>query len=161
MVLYTVRDCESRKEAVTSGILAGIIGVIPGIVLVLAMGCNFAAVQPAETPIAVIFDMLNMPWLYVIFEIVLFGTLIETGTGFIKAVTDRIETAMERNGKAVATWVHPVLIVVMVLIGIGISTFGLLNLIVKGYGAAVYGFLILYALPMVTLGIYKISKANK
>lgn len=161
LILYTVRDCDTRKEAVTSGVLAGIIGVLPGIVLLLAMGCNFAEVQAAETPIAVIFDMLNMPWLYILFEIVLFGTLIETGTGFIKAVADRIEIAVEHRGVTLPKWAHPVVTIGMVVIGIGISTFGLFNLIVKGYGTSVYGFLLIYALPMLTIGIYKIAKATK
>ena len=161
LVLYTVRDCETRKEAVTSGVIAGAIGVIPGILLLLVMGANFAAVTSAEVPVTVIFDMIDMRWLYILFEVVLFGTLIETGTGFIKAFADRIEVAMTKGGKELAGWVHPVLIVGMAIIGIAISTFGLTALIAKGYGTAVWGFLFVYALPMMTLGIYKIVKAGK
>ncbi|MBO5513094.1 MAG: hypothetical protein J5961_00715 [Mogibacterium sp.] len=161
LILYTVRDCDTRKEAVGSGVLAGIIGVVPGILLLLVMGADFANVTAAETPVTVIFDLLNMRWLYIIFEIVLFGTLIETGTGFIKAFTDRIETSITRSGKELAPWVHPALTVGMVIIGILISTFGLLNLIVKGYGTSVWGFLFIYAIPMLTYGVYKIVKATK
>lgn len=161
LVLYTVRDANSRKEAVGCGIIAGVIAIIPGILLLLVMGCNMAEVVAAETPVTVIFDMLNMKWLYILFEIVLFGTLIETGTGFIKAVTDRIEAAVERNGKSTPTWMHPVITVGMTVIGVCVSSFGLTNLIAKGYGTACYGFLILFAIPMLTIGIYKISKAGK
>lgn len=161
LILYTVRDCETRKEAMGCGILAGIIGVVPGILLLLVMGADFANVTQAATPVTVIFDMLDMRWLYIVFEIVLFGTLIETGTGFIKAVTDRIEVAVTRNGRELDAWVHPTLVVAMAVIGIAISTFGLLNLIVKGYGTSVWGFLIIYAIPMLTLGVYKIIKSGK
>ena len=97
--------------AVGSGLLAGLLGVIPGVLLLLTMGANFATVQAAETPVTVLFDMLDMKWLYIIFEIVLFGTLIETGTGFIKAVADRIEAAAVRHGKELPKWGHPVIIV--------------------------------------------------
>ena len=76
-------------------------------------------------------------------------------------MADRIEAAVDRQGKEMPKWGHPLIVVGMVVIGVLISTFGLLNLIVKGYGTAVYGFLIIYALPMVTLGVYKISKAGK
>lgn len=161
LILYTVRDCETRKEAMGCGVLAGIIGVVPGILLLLVMGADFTNVTQAATPVTVIFEMLDMRWLYIVFEIVLFGTLIETGTGFIKAVTDRIEVAVTRSGRELAEWVHPTLVVGMAIIGIGISTFGLLNLIVKGYGTAVWGFLIIYAIPMLTIGVYKIIKAGK
>ncbi len=161
LILYTVRDCDTRKEAVGSGLLAGLLGVIPGVLLLLTMGADFAAVQGAETPVTVLFDMLDMKWLYIIFEIVLFGTLIETGTGFIKAVADRLEAAAVRHGKELPKWGHPLIVVGMVLIGVIISIFGLLNLIVKGYGTSVWGFLIIYAIPMLTLGVYKIAKATK
>lgn len=161
LILYTVRDCETRKEAVGSGILAGILGVVPGILLLIVMGADFATVQAAETPVTVIFEMLDMKWLYIIFEIVLFGTLIETGTGFIKAVADRIEAGVVRTGRKLPKWGHPVIVIGMVLIGVLISIFGLLNLIVKGYGTSVWGFLIIYAIPMLTLGVYKIAKAGK
>ncbi|MBR2576461.1 MAG: hypothetical protein IKE40_04065 [Firmicutes bacterium] len=161
LILYTVRDCDTRKEAVGSGLLAGLLGVIPGVLLLLTMGADFAAVQGAETPVTVLFDMLDMKWLYIIFEIVLFGTLIETGTGFIKAVADRLEAAAVRHGKELPKWGHPLIVVGMVLIGVLISIFGLLNLIVKGYGTSVWGFLIIYAIPMLTLGVYKIAKATK
>ena len=160
-ILYTVRDAESRKEAVTCGIFSGIIAVIPAVLLLLAMGCNLAAVTAAEVPVTVIFDMLDMRWLYIIFEIVLFGTLIETGTGFIKAVDDRIEATYERKGATVPGWCRPVIAVVLVGIGVCVSTFGLTGLIAKGYGTVCWGFLIFYVLPMITIGIYKIAKGNK
>lgn len=160
-LLYTVDGAETRKEAVTSGILAGLIGVIPALLLLLAMGCNMPEVVANEVPVTVVFGMLDMRWLYVIFEIVLFGTLIETGTGFIKAVDDRIETTVLRRGGKVHVMVRPVIAVGAVLIGIGVSTFGLTGLIAKGYGAASWGFLIAYVIPMLTIGVYKISKHKK
>ena len=162
LVLYTVRDADSRKEAVASGLIAGIIGIIPGILLLLVMGCNMATVVAAETPVTVIFEMLNMKWLYILFEIVLFGTLIETGTGFIKAVDDRIEIAVARRTKGnLPGWLRPLIVVAMTVIGSCVSTFGLTSLIAKGYGTACWGFLILFALPMLTIGIYKIHKHGK
>lgn len=159
--LYTVRDCESRKESVVSGLLAGAIGIIPAILLLLVMCCDLSAVCAAEVPVTVVFGMLDMRWLYILFEIVLFGTLIETGTGFIKAVDDRIELTYEKGGKVCPSWMRPLIAVVFVLVGVGVSTFGLTGLIAKGYGTICWGFLIVYVLPMLTIGLYKISKATK
>ena len=160
-LLYTVRDADDRKEAVTCGILSGIIGIVPAMLLLLVMGCNLAGVVGAEVPVTVIFQMLDMRWLYILFEIVLFGTLIETGTGFIKAVDDRIEITVEKRGGTVPAWVRPVIAFVAVGVGIAVSTFGLTGLIAKGYGTICWGFLIVYVIPMLTLGIYKISQKNK
>lgn len=159
--LYTVRECETRKEAVVSGLLAGAIGVIPAVLLLFALCCDLSAVCAAEVPVTVVFGMLDMRWLYVAFEIVLFGTLIETGTGFIKAVDDRIELTYQRGGRECPNWMRPLIAIVFVGVGIAVSTFGLTGLISKGYGTICWVFLIVYVIPMLTLGIYKISKANK
>ncbi len=160
-LLYTVRDARDRKEAVTCGLLSGVLGIIPAMLLLLAMGCNLAGAVGAEVPVTVIFQMLDMKWLYILFEIVLFGTLIETGTGFIKAVDDRIELTYAKGGKTVPVWMRPAITVAAVLIGIGVSTFGLTGLIAQGYGTICWGFLIVYVLPMLTIGIYKIATFKK
>ena len=164
-ILYTVRECETRKQAVVCGLLAGAIGVIPAFLLLLAIGGALPeAVYNANnnsTAVSAIFNKLDMRWLYVIFEIVLFGTLIETGSGFIKAVDDRIEIASAKSGESTPTWVRPVVAIGLTLLGVAVSTFGLTGLIAKGYGTICWGFLIIYVLPMLTLGIYKIAKADK
>ncbi len=160
-LLYTVHGAKSRKEVVISGMLAGAIGIIPAALLMLTMAADLPAVMAATVPVTVIFTKLDMKWLYVIFEIVLFGTLIETGTGFIKAVDDRIEMAMEKQGKTVPGWVRPTITISLVIVGICVSSFGLIGLIAKGYGTICWGFLVVYVLPMLTIGVYKISKAGK
>lgn len=164
-ILYTVRDCETRKEAVGCGLLAGAIAVIPAVLLLLAMGSDLAAATYSAlndgTAVSVIFGNLNMRWLYVIFEIVLFGTLIETGSGFIKAVDDRIEIAAAKKGGETPAWVRPVVAIGLTLVGVAVSTFGLTALIAKGYGTICWGFLIVYVIPMLTVGIYKIVKSGK
>lgn len=161
MVLYTVRDTRSSGEAAFCGAIAGVIGVIPAVFLLLTMGCSLAQVTAAETPVTVIFSMINMKWLYVLFEIVLFGTLIETGTGFIKAVADRVENGMARRGHKTGFAFHAGLTIFMTVVGVCISSFGLTGLIAKGYGTACWGFLFLFAIPMVTVGIWKMVRAEK
>jgi uncharacterized membrane protein YkvI len=164
-ILYTVRECETRKQAVVCGLLAGIIGVVPAFLLLLAMGGALPeAVFNANnnsTAVSAIFSKLDMRWLYVIFEIVLFGTLIETGSGFIKAVDDRIEISAAKSGDITPSWVRPVIAIGLTLLGVAVSTFGLTGLIAKGYGTICWGFLIVYVVPMLTVGIYKIAKAGK
>lgn len=160
LILYTVRDFKSRKESVISGIFAGFLGIFPGTMLLLTMGCDFANVTNSTVPILAIFDRLDMPWLFWIFEFVLFVTLMETATGFVKAVVDRVDVAFKKTGQREPTWFKPVVAVVPVLIGVAVSAFGLLGLIVKGYGTACWGFLCLFAVPMLTVGVYKIVRRS-
>ncbi|WP_317855443.1 hypothetical protein [Chakrabartyella piscis] len=160
-VLYTVRHCKTRKQAITSGILAGIIGIIPAVLLYVAMVGFSPEVLSEGLPVNYMLSQLNAPWLQYIFQIVLFGTLIETGSGFIFAVSDRWEVAYKTAGKAVPKNTTLICAVVLLVLGVGISQFGLTGLIAKGYGTISWGFFFVYVIPMITLGVYKISKAPK
>lgn len=174
MILYTLRDLQNRREAVACGVLAGILGAAPALPLLLAMGCDLPAVLASETPVTAIFERLDMPWLYVLFEIVLFGTLVETAAGFIKALEDRVEQSLFRgrslrpnrpasSGPAPSgsswPWLARSLITgAVTALGVCVSTFGLTDLIDKGYGAICYGALLLFALPMLTAGVRMIRR---
>lgn len=158
MILYTLRDLRTRREAVACGILAGILGAAPALPLLLAMGSDLPAVLASETPVTVIFQRLDIPWLYILFQIVLFGTLIETAAGFIKALEDRMERALFRNKPF--DLARPLVTGVVTALGICVSTFGLTDLIDKGYGAICYGALGLFALPMLTVGVHMIRRSQ-
>ena len=146
MILYTLRDLKTRREAITCGILAGLLGAAPALPLLLAMGCGLPEALRAEAPVTAIFQRLDMPWLYVLFEIVLFGTLVETAAGFIKALEDRIEQALFRSRSFELA--RPLI------------TGAVTALVDRGYGAICYAALALYALPMLTIGIRKLRRAG-
>ena len=158
MILYTLRDLKTRREAITCGILAGLLGAAPALPLLLAMGCGLPEALRAEAPVTAIFQRLDMPWLYVLFEIVLFGTLVETAAGFIKALEDRLERAFFR-GRSFGL-ARPLVTGAVTALGICVSTFGLTELVDRGYGAICYAALALYALPMLTIGIRKLRRAG-
>lgn len=160
MILYTLRDLKTRREAVTCGVLAGILGMAPAVPLLLAMGSGLPAALASETPVTAIFQRLEQPWLYVLFEIVLFGTLVETAAGFIKALEDRLERAFFPGRAAAFDLARPLITGAVTALGVCISTFGLTELIDKGYGAICYGALALFALPMLTVGIRMIRRAG-
>ncbi len=161
-VLFATRDAESRKEAVSSGLIAGAIGILPAVLLFIAMsGLYTAGIASQEVPVHMVFDKLQMPWLEYTFQIVLLGTLIETGSGFIKAVSDRFELKYSSNNKPVPKGMREGVSIVCVLIGIAISQFGLTGLIAKGYGTITWGFFVVFVIPMLTIGVYKIAKAPK
>lgn len=159
MILYTLRDLRNRREAAVCGVLAGLLGAAPALPLLLAMGCDLPAALASETPVTAIFARLNMPWLYVLFEIVLFGTLIETAAGFIKALEDRIEQSLFRGRSF--EFARPLITGAVTALGICVSTFGLTELIDKGYGAVSLGALLLFALPMLTIGVRKLRRAGR
>ena len=157
-VLFCVSHIEKRKEAITAGLLGGLIGILPGLLFFIAVVSHYPAVLPEEVPADYILRNFGFTALRILYLVVLIGTLIETGTGFIHAVNQRIQSALQARGKKLPRWQRPVVALVLLLIGLGLSTFGLIPLIAKGYGSVSWGFFIVYIIPLVTLGLYKIFK---
>jgi len=159
-VLFCLNHIQTRKEAVTAGILGGFIGIIPGALFFVAVVGHYPGVLPEEIPAVFLLQKAGVPILLIVFQLVLFGTLIETGTGFIHSVNERIRSTLEAKGKELLRWHRPLVAVVMLLAALGISMFGLINLIAKGYGSAAWGFLIAYIIPILTIGIYKLARSR-
>lgn len=161
-MLYALHNIKNRREALICGVLSGVSGVVPAVLLLLAMGCNLPAVLSSNMiPVNLIFAEIQKPWLYLLFELVLFGTLIETGAGFVKALDDRVETTMQKKCDHVFPGTRSTIAIGAALLGILISDFGLKDLVDKGYGTICWGFLLVYGLPMLTIGVWKIKKTKK
>jgi uncharacterized membrane protein YkvI len=155
-VIFCIRHIEKRKEAVAAGLLGGLIGILPGLFFFVAISGHYPAVLPEEIPAVYVLKAIGSPFLLISFMIVLFGTLIETGTGFIHAVNERIQSTLQAKRKEFAGWQRLIVALSLLLIGLAISTFGLIKLIAKGYGSISWGFLIVYIIPLMTCGLYKI-----
>jgi uncharacterized membrane protein YkvI len=158
--LYTVPSMETRKEAIVSGLLAGVIGILPGMMLFITMITQYPDILATTVPMNLIFERLNIRWFHIIFLLVLYGTFVETGAGFIKAATDRLEKQFctEQNPRK---WIRLVSTFGCLLLGIVVSTFGLTGLIARGYGTITWVFFAVYIVPLLTVGIYKIYKHDK
>ncbi|MEE8377720.1 MAG: hypothetical protein V3R45_05065 [Candidatus Aminicenantaceae bacterium] len=157
-VLFCLKHIKTRKEAVTAGLLGGLIGIFPALLLYIAAAGFYPAILSEETPAIFVLQKTGVSVLIIVFQVILFGTLIETGTGFIHAVNERIQSAMSSKGKKLAQWQRPIISFVLLIIALGISTFGLIPLIAKGYGTVSWGFLFVYIVPVMTLGLWKILK---
>jgi uncharacterized membrane protein YkvI len=157
-VLFAVRHARSRSDAVAAGFLAGPIGMIPGFLFYLAMVPHYAAVVDAAVPAAYLLQQLHSRAFTIVFQIVLFGTLIETGTGMIHAVNERIAGVYEDRGQALRRGLRPVVAVAMLVTAAVLSRFGLVALIARGYGTLTWAFLIVFVVPILTMGIWKIYR---
>jgi uncharacterized membrane protein YkvI len=155
-VLFCLKHIETRKEALTAGVLAGIIAIVPALLLYVSVLGYYPYILEEELPSVYAFRNLGIPVLYVTFQFVLYGTLIETGTALIHAVNERIQSAFSARGKEMPRAYRPVIASLFLLIAFGLSSFGLIHLIAKGYGALSWGFLLVYLLPLLSIGTYKI-----
>ena len=95
----------------------------------------------------------------IVFGIVAGWTLIETATGMIHALLERLDKSMEEASKPPLSRKSRGIITAAILImALLFAQFGIINLISMGYSAIAYGFMIFYLLPLITVGLYKVVK---
>ena len=157
-VLFTTHHIKSRRQAVGAGLLGGVIGIFPGLLFYLAIVGHYPEVLSQEVPAVYVLRAAQLPLLLIVFQVVLLGTLVETGTGLIHAVNQRLQSALKARGKDLPRRARPLVAMGLLLLGMALSTFGLVQLVAQGYGAVSWGFLVVYIVPLLTLGLYRIWK---
>ncbi|MFC1502305.1 hypothetical protein ACFL6A_02725 [bacterium] len=155
-VFFCLNHIETRREAVSAGLIGGVIGILPGFFFYMAIVGHYPAVLSEAIPAVFVLGKAGIPVLLIAFQIILLGTLVESGTAFIHSVNERIQVVLQKKGKALSQWQRPLNAFFLLFIALGISTFGLISLIAKGYGAASWGFLAVFIIPVLTIGLYKI-----
>lgn len=156
-VLFVLPYLETRREAVVSGAVAGLIGIIPGVFVFLAMLAQYPGIENEAVPVLSLLQGLNSIWFFVVFQVVLFGTFIETGAGIVHALNERVAAVFAEKGKGFPHWAR-LAIAVGVLGGAMYlaRAVGIVDLIAQGYGALSYAFIAVVVLPLLTIGVFKI-----
>lgn len=158
-VLFCIRHLKTRKEAIGAGLLAGPIAMIPAVFFFVAMMGFYPEITEQSLPVNYLLNVLEVPAFKIIFEIILFGTFIETGTALIHSVNERIAVSFEHKNKSMPRIMRPAIAFGVLFTAIVLATkFGVVNLISEGYGTLTYIFILLIIPPLFTIGIWKIIK---
>jgi len=157
MVLFCINHLTLRKEAITAGLLAGMIGMLPAVFLFIAMMGQYPQIGQAPMPSMELLARIGSPWFSAVFQLVLLGTLVQTGVGLIHGVNERIASTLQDNGKTMPGLARPTIATGMLLAALLLaSKFGLVALIARGYGLLTFGFIAVFVIPVLTVGVYKI-----
>lgn len=159
MILFCVRHMESRRDAFVAGALAGPIGMLPAIFFLLGMIASYPEILEAPVPSDYMMQQLDFGWISLIFYIVVFGTFIETGTGMIHAINERIDHAFLERSTSMPRWLRPAIAMFILFFAVVLADrIGIIDLIAKGYVALAWVFLGVFLVPLLTVGIWRIRK---
>jgi len=142
-------------------VIAAAVGLFPAFFFLIAILGQYPEVVAEEIPAVHVLQQARAPLLLPVFVIMLFGTLIQTGTGMIHGINERLQSALAARGKQLADWVRPVVAVVLLVLSLGLARFGIIALVAKGYGSLSWGIFVVYVVPLLTLGVYKIVAAGR
>lgn len=156
-ILYVVRHLDTRKEALGSGIIAGLMTIVPGVCIYMAMLSQYPGIEEEIIPATYLMEQLGIPGLALIFKLILFGTLIETGVGIIHGYNERLASAWEESGKYFSQMKRLIVALGILILAIFMAdAIGLVRLIAQGYGVLTWGYWLVFLLPVMSYGVYLI-----
>ncbi len=159
-LLFPIRHLTSRTETFLAGALAGPIAMIPGLLFYLAMVGHYPAILGRPVPANFLLELLGSRSFQIVFQLVLVGTLVETGTGLIHGMNERIARVLQERGREMPGLARPALAAGLLVAGTLLASVGLVDLIARGYGTLTWVFLLVYVLPVLTLGSWRIMRSR-
>ncbi len=160
-ILFSTRALETRREVVGSAVVAAVICAFPALLFHISFLGDYPGILAQEIPVFAMITSLGLASLLAVYLVALFGTFIETGAGLIQGSIERVDGYLRDARKA---RLSPSQRAALAVAGIGLSailaTVGIIPLIARGYGTIAWGFLAVYVLPVLTLGIWKLTRGR-
>lgn len=163
VILPVLRHLHSRRDAVIAGLLAGPLAMLPAVLFFLPMLAFFPGIEAVELPSDFLLERLNLPWFRVLFQLMVFAALLESGVGGVHAVNERIAQSWTawRGGDLPMPRRAAVAAAILALAVFVAGQFGLVALVAEGYRWLAYLFLLIYVLPLSTLGLRHMLRVRR
>ncbi len=158
VILPVVRHLTSDRDAIVAGLIAGPLAMLPALLFFVCMVAYYPGIANETLPSDFLLARLDQPVFHLLFQLMIFSALLESGTGAVHAINERVAKAWQvRRGAALSNRAR-LGIALALLIGCMFlaDRFGLVALIANGYRALAYLFLAVYVLPLMTLGLWRL-----
>ena len=160
-MLFCLRHVSQRRDAVISGFAGGALAVLPGILLYLSVIAFYPAIAHEAVPALSIVAHIGSPTFSMIFQVALFITLIKSGVGLLHALNERLATEFSNRGSQMPQATRPFASLVILAFTLFLANrVGIVALVARGYGTITYGFLAVYVLPVMTIGLWRIWRGT-
>ncbi|MFL6779246.1 MAG: hypothetical protein ACJ8E8_09445 [Sphingomicrobium sp.] len=158
VVLPVVRHLTSSRDAVIAGLLAGPLAMIPAALFFTCMVAFLPDIAGATLPSDFMLQRLDLPLFHLLFQLMIFSALLESGASSVHAINERITKALRVRRGIELTHQARLAIALALLVGCMFlaDRFGLVALIANGYRALAYILLAIFVLPLMTLGVWRL-----
>jgi uncharacterized membrane protein YkvI len=155
VILPVLRHLTSGRDAVIAGLLAGPLAMLPAVLFYVCMVAYYPEITSVTLPSDYILTRLHTPVLHVVFQMMILAALLESGTGAVHAVNQRIANVLLARGRRLSTIGRLGLSAGVLILAVFVATqFGLVALIARGYRALAYLFIAVYVVPLLTYGVW-------
>jgi uncharacterized membrane protein YkvI len=163
VVLPMIRHIRSDRDAVTAGLLAGPLAMLPALFFFVAMTAFYPEIGSQALPSDFLLERLGAPAFRFAFQTMIFMALVESGVGGVHAINERIAATLEARGGALSRSGRLLVTTCLLAFSVFVATrIGLIALVAGGYRILALTFLIVFVLPLFTRGVWMIlsSRAN-
>jgi uncharacterized membrane protein YkvI len=160
LILPVVRHMQSRRDAIVSGVLAGPMTILPAVLFFFCLLAFYPQVVNQVLPADYMLQRLNAPALRALFELMVFTALLESATGAIHACNERTaQTYRVAYGRDLPRSARLALTCVVLAVSVFLAArIGLVTLIARGYSWLALAILLIYVLPLITLGTWRLLR---
>ena len=158
IILPVLRHLRSKQDAVVAGLLAGPLAMLPALLFFVCMIAYYPQIGGEPLPSDFLLSRLNFPAFHWLFQLMIFLALLESSTGFVHAINERGALAFStRTGRNMPVSLRIAITSALLTGSIFLAArFGLVTLIARGYRALAYLFLIVFVLPVMTVGLRRL-----
>jgi uncharacterized membrane protein YkvI len=113
------------------------------------MVAYYPDIRAATLPSDYVLAHLNVPVLHVVFQLMILAALLESATGAVHAINQRVDHVSRARGRPLTALGRLMLSAGILILSIFIATrFGLVTLIARGYRALALVFIAVYVVPL-------------
>lgn len=157
IILPVLRHLGSNRDAVIAGVAAGPLAILPAMLFFACMTAFIPAIADEALPSDYLLTRLGHPWFRYLFQLMIFAALLESGTGAVHAINERVAAAWRARGQALTRTQRAIgALALLAFCMLVAERVGLVALIAGGYRALAWVVLAVYVLPLATLGVWRL-----
>jgi uncharacterized membrane protein YkvI len=161
IILPVLRHLTSRKDAVIAGLLCGPLAMLPALLFLVCMVAYYPGIANEALPSDFMLNKLQLPIFHVLFQLMIFSALLESGTGAVHAINERVAHVARARGRTFGHRARLAFAAVVLILSVFVAArFGLVELIARGYRFLAYLFLAVFVLPLSTYGVWRLTRRS-
>ena len=163
VILPVIRHLTSDRDAIVAGMIAGPLATLPALLFFIAMVGFYPQIMSATLPSDFLLRKLDVPLFHLLFQLMIFSALLESGASSVHAINERIARALLIRRGTVLSHRARLTVALTLLIGCMFvaDRFGLVALIATGYRALAYVLIAVYVIPVLTLGLWRLTRSKQ
>lgn len=163
VILPVLRHLTSNRDAIVAGALSGPLAMIPAFLFFVCMVAYYPEIEAQTLPSDFMLQQLETPLFHVVFQLMIFAALLESGTGSVHAVNQRIAQVWQaRFGRDLSVRARFVAAGVLLIVAMLLADrFGLVTLIARGYRGLAYMLIAVYVIPVLTYGVWQLWQRRR